>query len=83
MHAVSVVIPARNRAALITRAIESILAQTVPAHEIIVVDDASDDATADVALIVELEIFRMPSCNGKTQENCMKADDRAQASVCA
>ena len=45
----SVIIPAYNSAATLARAIESVRAQSWPAHEIIVVDDGSLDATADVA----------------------------------
>lgn len=45
----SVIIPAYNAAATLGRAIESVLAQTWPAHEIIVVDDASADDTGRVA----------------------------------
>ena len=47
--AVSVLITAYNRAALIARAIDSVLASSFKDLELIVVDDASSDRTADVA----------------------------------
>lgn len=45
---ISVVIPVHNREQLIARAIESVVAQSLAAGEIIVVDDASTDRTAEV-----------------------------------
>ena len=45
----SVIIPAYNGAGTLSRAIDSVLAQSWPAHEIIVVDDASSDGTGEVA----------------------------------
>jgi glycosyltransferase involved in cell wall biosynthesis len=45
---ISVVIPAYNAAPWIGRAIQSVVDQTFPVSEIIVVDDGSNDSTADV-----------------------------------
>jgi glycosyltransferase involved in cell wall biosynthesis len=42
---VSVVIPTYNRAEVLKRVIQSVLAQTLPVHQIIVVDDGSVDGT--------------------------------------
>ncbi len=46
---VTVVIPARNEEAIIADCLTALMGQTEPVEEIIVVDNASTDATADIA----------------------------------
>lgn len=45
----SVIIPAYNSEATLARALDSVFAQTWPAHEVIVIDDGSSDDTLQVA----------------------------------
>ena len=61
--AVTVVIPAFNVAAYIRDAVESALAQTVSNIEVIVVDDGSDDGTAE--RLEGLNDPRLPKYCGK------------------
>lgn len=49
MTGISVVIPVYNRANLLPATLRSLLAQSVPAGEILVVDDGSTDGSAEVA----------------------------------
>jgi glycosyltransferase involved in cell wall biosynthesis len=48
MPQVSVILPCWNRAAWLTKSIQSVLDQSFRDFELIVVDDASDDATAEI-----------------------------------
>jgi len=45
---VSALIPTYNRRAYVQRAVESVLAQTVPVDEIVIIDDGSTDGTAEL-----------------------------------
>ncbi len=48
-HVYAVIIPAYNAARTLQEAIESVLVQTVPASDILVIDDGSTDDTAHIA----------------------------------
>jgi len=63
MSSISVVIPTYNRVALLERALGSVLAQTLSADEIIVVDDGSTDGT------VSMLKSRYPEVNFIEQDN--------------
>lgn len=71
---VSVIIPAYNAAEFIGRAVESVLSQTHRALEVIVVDDGSDDGTADAvsqlaASEARLHLVRMPNSGPAVARN--------------
>jgi len=64
---VSVVIPAYRSERTICRAVDSVLAQTIPAHEIIVVDDGSPDGQNEVIERTYGErVILVRKSNGKT-----------------
>ena len=66
---VTVVIPAFNAAETITRAVDSALAQTFADYEIIIIDDASTDATAEVVVSQygeRVTLLRLPQNLGES-----------------
>jgi hypothetical protein len=64
MDQVSVVIPTYNRAALIKRAVDSVLAAIAPGDEIIVVDDGSSDGTERVIALYDDRVRYVVTPNG-------------------
>lgn len=65
---ISVVVPCYNRAGLVGQTLRSILSQTLPADEIIVVDDGSTDSAAEAAESEFLAFSRQFSGKGKLPE---------------
>ena len=74
MPAVSVVMPAYNGAAFIRETIASVLAQTMPDFEIVVVDDRSTDATAAVVAGIDdarVRLVRAERNGGPAVARCL------------
>ncbi|HAU5563090.1 TPA: glycosyltransferase [Serratia fonticola] len=63
---VSIIMPAYNREDTITAAISSVLAQTYPHFELIVIDDGSSDSTADVVQSFDDERVRLIAGPGRS-----------------
>lgn len=61
---ISVIIPAFNAEKFITRAIDSICLQHYSNLEIIVIDDASTDRTAEIVLELKVKLIRLPHNQG-------------------
>lgn len=58
---ISVIIPAYNAAHFLPRSLGSVFAQTLPPHEVIVVDDGSTDATAQIAEQLGAKVISRPN----------------------
>lgn len=56
---VSVIIPVYNRAAMVWRAVRSVLAQSFVDYEIIIVDDGSEDQTREIVERIEDQRIRL------------------------
>ncbi len=57
----SVIIPLYNKEAEIERTLRSVLAQTTPPHEIVVVDDGSTDSSAEIVRAMSSPLIRLIS----------------------
>jgi glycosyltransferase involved in cell wall biosynthesis len=60
----TVVIPAHNAEMYLAAALQSVISQTVPAREVIVVDDGSTDSTGDVARELGATVVTHESARG-------------------
>lgn len=69
---ISVIIPVFERRDLIARALASVAAQSLPASEIIVVDDGSSDGTADAVRrnFPRVKLIRQPHRGVSAARNC-------------
>ena len=70
-HSVSVIIPTYNRVRTLPRALDSVLAQTRAADEIIVVDDGSTDSTVDLLLAnyPQVKLLQQPNLGVSAARN--------------
>jgi glycosyltransferase involved in cell wall biosynthesis len=68
---ISVVIPAYNAERFIAQTLESVLAQTLPPDEVLVIDDGSTDTTADMAerFGAPVRVFRRPNSRQAASRN--------------
>lgn len=79
MCQVSVIIPTRNRLALLKRALTSVLTQTFEDLECLVVDDASTDGTREV--VAEFEDTRLVYLHHDTQRHASASRNTGIASA--
>ena len=60
----SIIVPVRNAAQTLAQCLEAICSQSTRDDEVILVDDHSDDDTAEVAARFPVKVIRMPSHRG-------------------
>jgi len=82
-HAVSVVIPVFNGARYLAEAIRSVLGQTEPPGEILVVDDGSTDASAEVARSFGLAVDCITQSHAGLSSALNRGIERARGSLLA
>lgn len=62
----SVIVPTYNRSSFLSEAVNSVLAQTFPDHEVVVVDDASTEPVAQVTTDPRVRVVRRSRNGGAT-----------------
>ena len=77
---VSVIIPTYNRESTLERAIQSVLDQSIPACELLVVDDASTDNTAKILEKYAPHIRSITNSSNRGQSS-ISAGERRNATV--
>lgn len=78
---VSIIMPAYNAEATIKDSIESVLSQTFPYWELIIIDDASIDGTWDIASAYAIQDSRIQVLQNKT--NCGASETRRRGNKTA
>ncbi|MDX2184069.1 MAG: glycosyltransferase family A protein [Gemmatimonadaceae bacterium] len=64
---IAVIIPCRNAAPFLAEALASVAAQTRSAHEVVVIDDASTDGSADIARAAGVQVIRSETPLGNAE----------------
>ncbi len=64
VSSISVIIPSYNRADILSHAVDSVLAQTLPASEILIVDDGSTDSTVEKFCRMPAPVRLISKANG-------------------
>jgi glycosyltransferase involved in cell wall biosynthesis len=69
--AISVIIPVYNAESFLAEAIESVLRQTLPPRQVIIVDDGSTDRSAAIArrYTPQIQLVRQPNAGGAAARN--------------
>lgn len=75
---VAVVIPVYNGARFIGKALDSVLAQTRPANEVVVVDDGSSDGTVEVVRRYPVRLIEQANAGPSAARNHGVAESRSE-----